>query len=192
MVRLWTMQPVEVYNILMRDGVFICDSNKVPEPSFCERYEWMNKKLAQKDKKPDNVSYPIWAWYRFNGKEKKPDLRHSCYGTRGDKMVCLELEVPDENVLLSDFDLWHFPLNNWWLYDCFRDGYCDEDHDKDHAWFYALSQEEQRAEIEKSWERIFDITPYENDWIEKGKYVQAVFWELKKEYVRKIQQFTAR
>ena len=124
-MRLWTMQPVEVYNILRQDGVFTCDPTKVPEPSFIDRYGWLVKKLSEKDSKPCNVDYPVWAWYRFNGKEKKPDLRHSCYGSRGEKMVCLELEVPDEKVLLSDFDLWHFPLNNWWLPDCFYEGYGD-------------------------------------------------------------------
>lgn len=191
-MRLWTMQPVEVYDILMRDGIFTCDPEKVPEPSFCDRYAWLNKKLDEKDKKPSEVDYPIWAWYRFDSKEKKPDLRHSCYGMRGDKMVCLELEVPDEKVLLSDFDLWHFPLNNWWLDDCFHPGYGDDESDKAHEWFNGLTKEEQQVEKEKSWEQIFNIEPFENDWIARGKYVQAVFWELKKEYVKKVQYFTAR
>lgn len=186
------MQPTEVYDNLMRDGVLVCDPSKVGEPSFLDRYGWMIKKLNDIDPKPTYVEFPIWAWYRFNSKEKKPDLRHSCYGPHGEKMVCLELEVPDEKVLLSDFDLWHFSLNDWWLYDCFYPGYGDEQCDKDHEWFDSLSKEEQMAEKEKSWERIFNIEPFENDWISRGKYVQAVFWELKKEYVRKVQFFTAR
>ena len=191
-MKLWTIQPVEVYEILMRDGLFTCDPKKASEPTFFDAYNWLVKKLEEKYPKPKNVQYPIWAWFRFNSKEKKPDLRHSCYGPRGEKMVCLELEVPDEKVLLSDFDLWHFPLNNWWLDDCFHDGYYEEDYDKNHKWFKSLSEDEQRKEKEKSWEQIFNIEPYENDWISRGKYVQAVFWVLKKEYVKKAKRFTAR
>ena len=48
---------------------------------------------------------------------------------------------------------------------------------------YGLTKEEQELEREKSWDRIFNIEPFENDWILRGKYVQAVFWELKLEYV---------
>lgn len=192
-MRLWTMQPVEVYDILMKDGVFRCDPEKVGEPSFIDRYGWMNEKLNEKDTKPDDVEYPIWAWFRFNSKEKKPDLRHSCYGPRGEKMVCLELEVPDEKVLLTDFDLWHFVLNDWWLdTSMFKYGFTEEEYDLNQKWFKWLSEDEQRREKEKSWEMVLNIEPFESDWIARGQYVQAVFWELKKEYVRKVQYFTAR
>ena len=79
-MRLWTMQPVEVYDILVKDGVFRCDPAKIPEPSFADSYGWLMDQLDKKDKKPENVQLPIWAWFRFNKMEKKPDLRHSCYG----------------------------------------------------------------------------------------------------------------
>ena len=192
-MRLWTMQPVEVYNILMKDGVFTCNPDKVCEPSFLDRYGWMNAKLNEKDTKPENVEYPIWAWFRFDSKEKKPDLRHSCYGNRGDKMVCMELEVTDEKVLLTDFDLWHFPLNDWWLdTSMFKHGFTEEEYDLNHKLFKGLSKEEQRQEKEKSWDMALDIEPFESEWISKGMYVQAVFWELKREYVKKVWFFTAR
>ena len=191
-LKLWTMQPVEVYDILLRDGIFRCDPSKIPEPSFANSYGWLMDQLDKKCKKPDNVQLPIWAWFRFNKMEKKPDLRHNCYGMRGEKMVCLELDVPDEEVLLSDFDLWHHPLNNWWLDDCFRPDYNEDDYDKAHKWFDSLTKEEQKKEKEKSWHQIFNIEPFESDWILRGHYVQAIFWELKQEYVKKVQYFTAR
>ena len=34
-------------------------------------------------------------------------------GTDGEKMVCMSIEIPDEQVLLSDFGTWHFVLNRW-------------------------------------------------------------------------------
>lgn len=187
-MRLWTMQPIEVYDVLLKDGVFRCDPAKIPEPSFAASYGWLIDKLDKKDKKPNNVQLPIWAWYRYDGKEKKPDLRHSAFGVHGEKMVCIELEIPENKVLLSDFDAWHYVLNDWWL-----DGsHCEEDWDKNHAWFQTLSSDEQNKIKVQSWEKIFDIMPYKNEWTSKGYYVQAVFWELKKEYIKKVQHFTAR
>ena len=191
-MRLWTMQYRHVLDVLEKDGVYRTDAALIDMPEFLVPYDWLCNKLNEKSPKPDNVQYPIWAWFRFNSKEKKPDLRHSCYGHRGDEMVCIELEIPDEYVLLSDFDLWHFVLNKWWLYDCFRPSYCDEDNEVDEAWFKSLTKEQQEIEKEKSWERIFNIEPFENDWIARGQYVQAVFWELRKEWVVKTQNFIAR
>ena len=188
------MQPVEVYEILCKDGIYRMNPEKIEEPwtVFLTAYDWLNQYLEAKTPKPLGVSYPIWAWFRFNGKEKKPDLRHTCYGSRGTKMVCMEIEIPDEEVLLSDFDLWHFVLNKWWLPDCFHEGYGDNEDEVQQRWFDGLTKDEQIKEKEKSWERIFDIEPFENDWILKGKYVQAIFWELKLEQVKKVQFFTAR
>lgn len=191
-MRLWTMQYRHVLDVLEKDGVYRTDESLIDMPEFLVAYDWLCEKLDNKSPKPENVKYPVWAWFRFNSKEKKPDLRHSCYGHRGDEMVCIELEIPDEYVLLSDFDLWHFVLNKWWLYDCFRQGYGEDDHDADEAWFKSLTKEQQEDEKEKSWERIFNIEPFESDWIARGQYVQAVFWEIRKEWVVKTQNFIAR
>ena len=192
-MKLWSIQPISVYESIMETGKYICDPEKASEPTFFTSYDWLNLYLDNKDPKPDNVQYPVWAWFRFNDKEKKPDLRHSCYGTRGERMVCLELDVPDEKVLLSDFDLWHFPLNNWWLDpDMFRDDYTEFDYDKNSNYFKSLSEQQKEIEKKKSWEIIFNIDKFENEWIKKGSYVQAIFWVLKKEYIKKVQYFTAR
>ena len=109
-------------------------------------------------------------------------------------MVCIELEVPDEKVLLSDFDLWHFVLNDWWLDapEMFTEGYTEEDYDRNQKWFKGLSEEEKRLEKEKSWEMVLNIEPFESEWISRGQYVQAVFWELKGEWVKKVWRFIAR
>ena len=99
---------------------------------------------------------------------------------------------PDTESAQLYFDLWHFPLNNWWLDDCFRSDYNEEDYDKAHEWFDSLSKEQQEIEKEKSWHQIFNIEPYDSYWIARGNYVQAIFWELRLENVKKVQYFTAR
>jgi hypothetical protein len=108
-------------------------------------------------------------------------------------MVCLELEIPDEKVLLTDFDLWHFVLNDWWLdTSMFKYGFTEEEYDLNHKWFKGLSKEEQKKEKEESWEMVLNIEPFDSEWIARGQYVQAVFWELKMEDVKKVRYFTAR
>lgn len=187
-MRLWTIQKEEVVEVLEKDGVYRTDANLIREPHFLSSYDWLSKHLEEKDANPNGVSYPIWAWYRRDGKEKKPDLRRSEYETSGVKCVCIELEVPDKKVLLSDFDLWHYVLNNWWL----DDSKNEEEFNELYKWFDTLPYEEREKLKRESWEKIFDIAFEKNDWYCKGKYVQAIFWELKREYIKKIQYFTAR
>ena len=187
-MKLWTIQKEEVLEILEREGVYKTNINLVDNPEFFNAYDWLNNYLMEKSKKPEGINYPIWAWFRYNGKEKKPDLRHSAYAPSGTKCVCLELELPDSDVLLSDFDLWHFVLNNWWI----DDSKNEDEWDKNQDWFNTLSYEKQEELKKKSWEKIFDIEIEINDWERKGENVQAVFWELKKEYVKKCWKFVAR
>lgn len=36
------------------------------------------------------------------------------FGIPNHKYVCIEFEIPDNQVLLSDFNAWHYVLNNSW------------------------------------------------------------------------------
>ena len=188
-MRLWTIQPEEVYNLILEKGFYKCDGRKV-DKFFKESYIWLSNQMKQKlKKKPNNVSFPVWAWHTRNFKRKKPDLRSSEYGTKGEKLVCIEIEVPDDEVLLTDFDAWHFVLNKWYLNtECWD----EETFDADNLWLDSLSNEEKTKEIEKSWQGIYNLDPKETDWCARGKWIQATFWELKKEYIKKVQFFTVK
>ena len=186
---LWTMQPVAVYNKILEKGYYVCDGRKI-DKFFRNRYVWLCKEMREKiGKPPRNVTYPVWAWHTRNFERKKPDLRCMGYGRRGEKMVCMEIEIPDEQVLLSDFDAWHFVLNKWYLNtDCWD----EETFDKDHKWLDSLSHQEREKVIEESWQGIYNLDPKENDWCARGKWIQATFWMLKKEYIKKVRFFTAK
>lgn len=188
-MKLWTIQPVEVYEQILKRGYYVCDGRKT-DKHFRERYKWLCQQMKEKiGKPPKNVSYPVWAWHTRNFKRKKPDLRSSEYGYSGTKMVCLEIDIPDNEVLLSDFDAWHCVLNKWYLNtECWD----EETFDKDHAWLDSLLPEERKKVIEKSWQGIFNLEPKETDWCARGKWIQATFWILKKEYIKKVQFFTVR
>ena len=182
---LWTFQPAAIWDLLLTKGVYRCDSSQI-DPDFRDAYDWLAGKMKERiGLPPKGVEYPVWAWYIQNWKHVKPDLRRErwCYGNGGKLFACIEIEVPDEDVLLSDFDNWHCVLNRYLVSET------EEEDEQQDAYCGMLSEDEKRSYMEKNWERIFDITPFENDWTSRGKWVQAVFWELKKEQIRKVRFF---
>ena len=52
-----------------------------------------------------------------------------------------------------------------------------------------MGNKEAEAFLRKNWERALDINPFENDWTSRGDDVQATFWEMKREYVKKARSF---
>ena len=114
---LWTIQPIEIWKMIQEAGVYRCNpkQSSMPEPEFVEKYEWLIRQMKKRiGPPPGEVTYPVWAWYKQNSKHKKPDLRSERrgYGPGDDDYVCIEFEIPDDQVLLSDFDVWHIILNN--------------------------------------------------------------------------------
>ena len=82
-------------------------------PEFVKMYNWLVLQMKKRiGDPPEGVIYPVWAWHTQRWKRHKPDLRSERWanGYDGEKFVCLEIEVPDEQVLLSDFDLWSLIL----------------------------------------------------------------------------------
>ena len=65
---------------------------------------------------PDGVNYPIWAWHTVDWKHQKPDLAKTEFRKKGNQ-VCIELEMPEDKVLLSDEEMWHFVLNDYFIGD---------------------------------------------------------------------------
>ena len=102
---------------------------------------------------------------------------------RSSLLLCLELEVPDNEVLLSDFHAWHFVLNRWPISDT------EEESTRIDEFLEHTGDKEAGAFLHKNWERALDIRPFENDWTSRGNDVQATFWELKREYVKKVRPF---
>lgn len=194
-MRLWTIQPIEVYQELMNKGVFSCNPNKskyLSDIDFIqmrESYDWL---VTQMDKRgivhPEGINYPIWAWHTRDWKYKKPDLRNSGFDTKGKKCVCIEFEIPDEKVLLSDFDEWHNVLNRMPIDSSSN----EKEFDEFYAWYDTISQFEKEKYMIESWNQIFDLTPINTKWRSKGKWIQATFWQLRLEDVKDVRFFTCR
>lgn len=189
---LWTIQPVEVYNQILEKGYYSCVEQKsefLEIESFKKAYDWYIQKMTlQVGNAPREVKYPVWAWYKRNGKHKKPDLRENGYAKTGTKMVCMEIEISDENVLLSDFDAWHFVLNDYY----FSQAASEEEWDKEQDLFDFLPEIKQQEKKEQSWNFIFDVKKENYCELNEKLFIQATFWILYASQIRKVQFFTAR
>ena len=154
---------------------------------FGDSYDWLVRQMEKRiGPRPEGVVYPVWAWYQFAGK-KKPDLRRERWGNgrTGERLACILLGVPEDQVLLSDFGNGHHVLGGWPILET------EEESDRYDAWAETASDEERKAFLHSNWEKIFDIEPFDNGYASRGEDIQATFWELKKEYVRGVRFFTA-
>lgn len=190
---LWTIQPAELYDQIIREGYYHFDESWISDDAwiYCcqDAYDWLVEEMKKRiGDPPVGVKYPVWAWYVHDSKRKKPDLRKMGLSVRGEQSVCLEIDIPDDEVVLSDEELWHFVLGNSYMYTAT----CQEDLNKEDEWFNSLAEDKKRVAIVKSWQNIFDIEPFDNGFEIKGRYVQATFWELKAEQIRKIWFFKAK
>ena len=184
---LWTIQPIEIYEKLIETGEYKCDLEKSGMKDFRSVYDWLIEQMVSRiGEPPEGVKYPVWAWYK-DGEKKKPDLRHArfAYGSKGEEFACIEIEIPEDKVVLSDFDSWNIILN---------DGLLSETEDEDNLLekaYESLSKDDKQIMKFENWKRLFDISPLDNEWVNRGEYIQATFWELKKDLIRSVRFFTA-
>lgn len=192
-MRLWTIQPPEILDIINETGRFVCDKEKsywYDCEEFQRAYEWMIAQMhMHRIFQPYDTTWPIWAWHTHNWKHKKPDFRCIGLGKPGKKYVCIEIEIPDDEVLLSDYDAWHVVLNNGYN----NPGTIEEEWEAFDI-YYDSMENQYAKELTRvaSWNGIFNVEPFKNEFVSNGKYVQAVFWEIKKENIISVKEFTAR
>jgi len=152
--------------------------------------------------RPRPSIYPLWAWLQWRGiAHRKPDLcspGHLPDGTRGVRLAC---EVSDDQLLLSDFQLWHVPLNYGYLALTEAEDKAFEAELVSHGIVDTpgepLSDPIYHQRILDSWEPIFDLdTVHSKDWLggetREEKSIQATFWSLSLSQVREVTVFTSR
>ena len=219
-MKIWTIQTIPVFRELEAKGVYrpdplvvmaerICADDLTPEEDpFYQSYLWIADQMETRiptrpdlgPSYPDSLkAMPIWAWQQWNGlKEPKPDLRSTGHLMKGQKAVRIELELDPSRVLSSDFDLWFFPFDGIFLGKNWKE---DKQFEKDRkAAGYEDSAhninlpEDLKARLHKSWEKVFDLNFYRPGYNcgRKDKIIQATFWEIRQEDVRKVTHFTAR
>jgi hypothetical protein len=192
-MRLWSIQPESLYVKLKAEKVLFCDparSELISEYGFGPAYDWLAEQMVLRvGQPPAGVKYPFWAWHTVEWKHRKPDLRRMEFRSYSGNQVCIELEVPDKDVLLSNENMWHLVLNDGYYADCSN----EQEYEAEDKWYNSLPSDEQLKVKRKSWEKIFDISPpRENEWESHGKYVQATFWKLRFDQVIEVRHFKER
>lgn len=197
-MKLWTIQPIEFYNKLISNGE-IYSSEKYANSDFDDAYKWIIKQMENRiGNRPSPNTYPIWAWYQYkNEKSKRPDLRESRFLPKGTKGVRIEFEKPENQILLSDFNLWHFPLNYWHIADNKNQELEFDKLLKDSKVKFIDTEKypsQLKTIVENSWNKIFDMSYDCENVSEKfsDKAIQATFWSLKSSEITKVDFFNAR
>ena len=114
---IWSILTEEAWNHLQRMGRLRVARRHVIQ-EFLGSYVWMAAQMERRLSvpRPSKSAMPIWAWYQWEGAiRRKPDLRAAGHLPEGTNGVRVECRVEDCRVLLSDFDLWHYVLNYWYL-----------------------------------------------------------------------------
>lgn len=183
---LWTIQDEAAFEVFQKTGVLRADLNHlIFDGEFQPAYDWMVSQMRQRiGSAPAGVQYPVWAWYQWEGKRKRRDLRHAGYAKRGTPMVQITFEADTKDFLLSDFDAWHFVLANHYI--------ADSEQDWDD--FYANGGESKTDEIIASWNKVFDLNRDTPGWDPEPKFrtIQATLWEVRMSQVKKVEHFIAK
>lgn len=187
-MKLWTIQKPVAYADLIKNGFYRTDSSYISSDKLTA-YDWQAEQLSQRvSSPPEGVSHPVWAWYKLYNEQKKPDFRNAGYAPTGTELVCMELEVPDSLVLLSDYDDWTFVLQGLYVHDTGK----DELFDYETSMLEAMSEEQRTRAVRNSWNKIFDIRSVFTSKGCRGINVQGAMWEIRKEYIRKTWTFKAK
>lgn len=198
-MKLWTIQQIDFLNVLKENQV-VHGKKEYIDNDFEFGYEWMIDQMKKRiGTCVNNNCYPIWAWFQYESINKpKPDLRSSGFLPKGTKGVRLEIEKEDDSVMLSDFELWHIPLS-------YKTLIANSEHELKefeieltnkglgNASFDKLP-DHYKEKIVNSWDKIFDLDFDCNYYTlsRDKKSIQATFWELEIEEVKKIDYFIAK
>lgn len=183
---LWTIQDEAAFEAFQKTGVLRANpSHLIFGSEFQYAYDWMAIQMRKRiGAAPVGVQYPVWAWFQWEGKRKRRDLRHSGYAKRGTPLVQITFGADNKDFLLSDFDAWHSVLNNCYI----------ADNEKDWDDFYANDSDRRTDEIIASWDKVFDLNRYAPNWDPEPdkRTVQATLWEVRMSQVKKVEHFIAK
>lgn len=202
---IWTIQTQHVWKQLQATGelstnttLLIGDLGSLWQQTQVP-YEWLAQQMSKRiSPRPEPNAFPPWGWYQYNGiNHKRPDLRHPGHVARGMAAVRLAVEISTQDLLLSDFNLWHAPLNLQYLAASKR----EEQHwekqlkarDAQCLSYLALPHE-LRLAVQNSWEHIFEVDRPNHYWetTPDNSSIQATFWRLSLDQVQEVTHLTGR
>lgn len=182
---LWTTQPASALEQIDTAGVFRCDPgrsfNLTKPDSLKKPYQWLTERMRERiGDPPRGVVSPIWAWYIWDYEHRCPEADSPAFLVRAEEKVLLTLDVPEGELVLTDFDAWHGVMMGGYV----SAARTAEECDREAAWLDGLDGAPLDEAIRRSWDNVFLTDPVREDGIVRGRYVQATFWEIRKEYIK--------
>lgn len=109
-MRVYSIQSKDFVDASRANGYFALDRQRLSFqddelPEFDHCYRWMEARYREHTGILTD-SPLLWVW------DKRPDLRRSAHGNRGDEMVLLTLDIPEDRILFSYFHLYSHMLNS--------------------------------------------------------------------------------
>lgn len=125
-MKCYTVQKLSAWEEAKQKGFLTGNKTYINEEWFLSYYLWMMKQMAKRIKNYHN-EFPIWVWL---------DASNICFSELlDDEWVLLEIDISEEQILLSNFEAWHFMLNDW-NFDEENKTIC-----KDQSWEYIFDKE---------------------------------------------------
>ena len=187
-MRLWTIQPWSVWELIREDGEARVDASRWSSPAYTPpSYDWLRSQLANRLDAYQG-GYPWWCYC------EKPDLRfhrhvHLCGGPH---QVRLELKIEPARVQILRIWAWHqvycglYLGTRWqerdWRSRRHRAGIDPGLHDAELA-------EPWRSELEDSWGRVFRPLPSRRNDAGQPSGHEAVVEILRRQDVRRVHEF---
>ena len=199
-MRLYTFQSLALYETLCRDRTIhsrplnykdSCLNNWSETFKFQVAYDWICNQMQQRGMvRPAPDVYPVWAYRQWYHPDRpRPDLRstmaRNVYGL--ERCAFMTLEIPDEEVLLTDYDWWVCCLNYSLIGNQHQSDAFDRRLRQAGLWAFASEPHPPpfHEEVLSSWQKVFDICLDRKRARRRklGQTIQATFWTLKAEHV---------
>lgn len=194
-MELVTFQTLDAYESLITSGCLIADEKFINLKKYGAAYNWITNKMLERNILSSN-KYPLWAWYKC-GKYKCPtkNTMLGYFGAEQEKLVKIVFEKDDNEVLLTDYKLYHFLLTNSYLPSSLTDlnnfnkmkelkQVSDEDllayirRDKFASYRTDKDFNEINEIVHKSYDKVLKLT---------FDHIQACVWDIKLSEVKSVQ-----
>lgn len=202
-MQLWMIAQEALWTRLQAEGELLCNPARIP-PDYDPAYSWLRQACARRMN--HYMGHHLWwAWVRWLPGRPRPDLRSRRFHwfAPGTPAVRLELDVPDEQVLCTNYNLWEEVL---FEHSIARPTDVDAATPRGMGSVGSMGSvgdkgqpdpsEDPRAAMEASWEAIFDVPSCDAGAFDAASArvptVQAVFEVLRRDQVVRVTPFRSR
>lgn len=154
---------MKVWAVINKNQKDFLEKNKVLYPlkkeikkywegtTFLDSYNWLKEQLEIKGLNL-KYNYPFWVWI------ERPDFReYRKEIPKGGSLFLLELDIPKEEIIISNFGAWHMVLNGIYCPKNTSDyKMIEKDKKLSEAYFWDKEIENNlKSKIKESWNNIF-------------------------------------